>query len=68
MYFKIVNPSDGRSGGVLLLWNKDITIHQIYYAPKYIDVELVENPMKIWSLTGIYGNPNGKTNIKLGTS
>jgi hypothetical protein len=55
--FKIVNPSDGRSGGVLLLWRREISIQQIFSAPKYIDVRVVESPNKVWRLTGIYGEP-----------
>jgi hypothetical protein len=50
MDFKIVNPSDGRSRGVLLLWKKEISIQQIFSAPKYIDVRIIENPNKIWVL------------------
>jgi hypothetical protein len=57
MDFKIVNPSDGRSGGVLLLWKKEISIQQIFSAPKYIDVRIIENPNKIWRFTGFYGEP-----------
>jgi hypothetical protein len=57
MDFKIVNPSDGRSGGVLLLWRREISIQQIFSAPKYIDVRVVESPNKVWRLTGIYGEP-----------
>jgi hypothetical protein len=41
MDFKIVNPSNGRSGRVMLLWKKEITIQQMFPAPKYIDVKIV---------------------------
>jgi exonuclease III len=58
MDFKIVNPSNGRSGGVILFWKKEIVIHQIFSAPKYIDVRVVESPDKEWRLTGIYGEPH----------
>jgi hypothetical protein len=53
----IVNPSDGRSGGVLLLWKKEITAQQIFSAPKYIDVRIIEILHKIWRLNGIYAEP-----------
>ena len=46
MDFKIVNPSDGRSGGVILFWKREINIQQIFSAPKYIDVLVVESPEK----------------------
>jgi hypothetical protein len=64
MDVKIVNPSDGRSGGVLLLWKKEITIHQIFSAPKYIDVQVTENHGKIWRLTGMYGEPRWEDKYK----
>ena len=57
MDFKIVNPSDGRSGAVILFWKREITIQQIFSDPKYIHVKVVEAPDKIWRLTGIYGEP-----------
>jgi hypothetical protein len=63
---KIVSRSDGRSGGVILLWKKEIKVEQIFAAPNYIDVRIVENPHKVLRLTGIYGEPDGKTNIKPG--
>jgi hypothetical protein len=64
MDFKIVNPSDGRSGGVILLWKKEIVIQQIFSAPKYIDVKVVEGPDKEWRLTGIYGEPRWQDKYK----
>jgi hypothetical protein len=44
---KIVNPSNGRSCGVILFWKKEINIELIFSAPKYIDVRVVESPDKI---------------------
>ena len=52
-----MNPSDGRSGGVILFWKKEVVIEQIYSAPKYIDAKVIEHPGKIWRLTGLYGEP-----------
>jgi hypothetical protein len=57
MDLKIVNGSDGRSGGVVLFWKKEINVQLLFSAPKYIDVKVVESPGKIWRLTGIYGEP-----------
>lgn len=64
MDLKIVNPSDGRSGGVIMFWRKEIVIEQIFSAPKYIDVRVVESPGKIWRLTGIYGEPRWEDKYK----
>jgi exonuclease III len=46
---KIVNPSNGRSGGVLIFW-KEIKLQQIFSAPKYIDVHISESNDKVWRL------------------
>jgi hypothetical protein len=35
---KITNQSNGRSGGVMTLWKKEIKGEHIYSTPKYIDV------------------------------
>jgi hypothetical protein len=64
MDFKIVNPSNGRSGGVILLWKRELQIQQIFCAPKYIDVKVIETPEKIWRLTGMYGEPKWKDKFK----
>jgi hypothetical protein len=64
MDVKIVNPSDGRSGGVILLWKRDITIEQIFSAPKFIDVKVIERPDKVWRLTGMYGEPKWEDKYK----
>jgi exonuclease III len=52
---KICNPSDGRSGGLLLLYRKEIKVELIHSYPMYIDVRIIENQDKIWRFTGIYG-------------
>jgi hypothetical protein len=54
---QIVNPSNGRSGGLIMFWRKEIKVELIFSAPKYIDVRIVESVDKIWRLTGIYGEP-----------
>lgn len=55
MDLKIVNPSDGRKGGVLMFWRKELNITQLYSHPNYIDVKIDEGDNKIWRLTGMYG-------------
>jgi hypothetical protein len=47
MDFKIVNPSTTRSGGVMLLWKKEINIQLLFLAPNYIDVSIHESPDKV---------------------
>ena len=64
MDFQIVNPSSTRSGGVLMFWKKEVVIQQIFSAPKYIDVRVLEGPDKIWRLTGIYGEPRWEDKYK----
>ena len=54
----------GRSGGVILFWKREIVIQQIYSAPKYIDVEVIESSEKRWRLTGIYGEPRWEDKYK----
>jgi hypothetical protein len=44
---KIANPSNGRSGGVIMFWRKEIKIELIFLAPKYIDVRVIESLEKI---------------------
>jgi hypothetical protein len=64
MDFKIVNPSNGRSGGILMLWKREVQIQQKNSAPNYIDVHVVESPEKTWRLTGIYGEPRCEDKYK----
>ena len=49
---------------MILFWKKEIVIEQTFSAPKYIDVKVVENPGKIWRLTGIYGEPKWEDKYK----
>jgi hypothetical protein len=64
MDFKICNPTTTRSGGVLLLWKREITIQQIYSAPKYIDVKVLDGNNSVWRLTGFYGEPKWQDRYK----
>jgi hypothetical protein len=47
MNFKIINPSNGRSGGLIIFWESEVVIEQKKLAPKYIDVLVKESPTKI---------------------
>jgi hypothetical protein len=63
---KIVSRSYGRSGGVILLWKKEIRVEQIFAAPNYIDVCIVEILRRYGDLLEYTVNPDGKINIKPG--
>jgi hypothetical protein len=55
MDYSIVQPSDGRKGGIIMFWKKEIKIHQIFACPNYIDVKIDEGLNKVWRFTGMYG-------------
>jgi hypothetical protein len=40
MDFKIVQASDGRRGGIILFWRKEVIIHQVKAEPNFIDVRI----------------------------
>lgn len=51
----IIHESDGRGGGLVLLWRNDLTIREVEVTPNYIDV-IIQDGVE-WRLTGIYGEP-----------
>lgn len=58
---RLVVPSKGRSGGLALLWKREIRVEIQTYSEHYIDAIIVpEGDSPRWRLTGFYGNP--KTN------
>jgi hypothetical protein len=54
---KEVVRSDGRSGGLLLLWKKEIHISLLYKSSNYIDVMVGVGAENVWRFTGFYGEP-----------
>lgn len=56
-YFCFCIPSIGRSGGLLLLWNKEINLEVLSYSSGHID-SLIRDKAFIWRFTGFYGNPS----------
>jgi hypothetical protein len=52
----IIHESDGRSGGLLLLWKKEAVVRQLNVSQYYIDVAMEEGGQ--WRFSGIYGEPN----------
>ena len=56
---KIVVPSpDGRRGGLLMVWKKEVRIYSQTTTLTGIDVNIHETNGNIWRLTGIYGEPS----------
>ncbi|XP_021321426.1 uncharacterized protein LOC110437330 [Sorghum bicolor] len=53
-----IHESDGRSGGLLMLWKKEVVVKPVNISQYYIDVVMGEE--EEWHLTGIYGDPYHK--------
>jgi exonuclease III len=51
----VLYESDGRSGGLLLMWKSEINIRVQEVTKNYIDVVIEEDGG--WRFTGIYGEP-----------
>lgn len=64
MDFKEVVRSDGRSGGLLLLWKKEITVSLRHKTNSYIDVFVGERQSSVWRFTGFYGEPRWQDKYK----
>jgi hypothetical protein len=54
----LVAVSDGRSGGLVFLWNKEITVTSKKVEQNFIDIRINENGESGWRLTGSYGEPS----------
>ena len=54
----LIVPSVGRSGGLAMLWSRDIKVEVQGYSRSYIDAVVtdLESGFK-WRITGFYGNP-----------
>ena len=57
MDYKEVVRSDGRKGGLLLLWKKDVVLSLRFKTNNYIDVFIGCGQEHIWRFTGFYGEP-----------
>jgi hypothetical protein len=55
----IVVKSEGLSGGLMLLWRREVTVAEISKSRSHIDVMLSCDRLRIaqWRLTGFYGEP-----------
>ncbi|KAL0361134.1 UNVERIFIED_CONTAM: hypothetical protein Sradi_3797900 [Sesamum radiatum] len=57
-YFGLGVPSKGRSGGLLLLWRKDVEVWIQSFSNNHVDATIQEAPGKArWHFTGFYGHP-----------
>ena len=52
---KFVCPEDGRKGGLILFWKKEIKVQRLNLDPMYIDVTVEATNSLVWRLTGMYG-------------
>lgn len=58
--------SEGRSGGLAMLWGRDINLSIISYSKFHIDAYVKEDGGRImqYFITGIYGHPNSSQRHK----
>jgi hypothetical protein len=64
MDHKFVVTSDGRSGGPLLLWKKEVTVNLQFKMENFIDVIIGSGLDNIWRFTGLYGEPKWQDKYK----
>lgn len=57
MDHKYVIRSDGRSGGLILYWKKEVTFTLRDKNDNYIDVFVGNGVENFWRFTGMYGEP-----------
>jgi hypothetical protein len=67
MDHKEVVCSDGRKGGLLLLWKKEVVVSLRHKSENYIDVFIGVGQENIWRFTGFMENQAGRRNTCLGT-
>ena len=52
-----VVPSIGRSGGLALLWKREVTLEIRNFTTHHIDSHILHGNDSRWKLTGFYGRP-----------
>lgn len=52
---KLVCVSDGRKGGLVLFWKKEVRIHRLALDPIFNDVRVEDANNNSWRLTAMYG-------------
>ena len=56
-------PNKGRSGGLALLWSKEVSLEIQSYSPHHIDAIILEQQNNnTWRFTGFYDHP--KTHLR----
>ena len=54
----LIVPNQGKSGGLALLWSKDIKLETKSYSQHHIDIIIIEHDRNsTWRFTGFYGHP-----------
>ena len=56
-YGMLVVSSNGRRGGLALLWRAEVTVDTQTYSPNHINVHVHAQTSQLWKLTGLYGHP-----------
>lgn len=66
-YYFFVVGARGRSGGLVLMWKKDISVSICSYSHNHVDFSLCHvNGGSLWRGTGIYGWPEAPNKHKRG--
>lgn len=54
-------PSDGKSGGLALLWKEEMNVNVETYSNSHIDA-MITNPATnlVWKVIGFYGHPDSQ--------
>ena len=51
--------SNGQSGGLAMIWKKDVNLDIVTYGPHHIDAIVTETDSGFrWRITGFYGHPD----------
>ena len=54
----LIIPSEGRSGGMALLWVRDLDVEIRSFSRYHIDAIVIDSKSRFkWRMTGFYGNP-----------
>jgi hypothetical protein len=56
----LVSESDGRSGGLVMFWNKETNVTSFEIDTNFIDIRIDEQSGAGWRFTGFYGEPEAQ--------
>ena len=55
----VIVPSQGRSGGITMLWESDLNVELKSYTRYHIDAVVIDPTFGFkWRIIGFYGNPD----------